>query len=318
MNASSQAANPPARTAASSSVGDDASSVRVAAQWLVASAGAIAAILVGGLQLRDLGKNSDDPKLLILSVSAFVVAMITVGWVIRLASRVLVVGRTTVSDILDAEFSSRIGGSRRLKVERPPSKEMLVIVEQIASNGEWLLGRHDSFASLYASVNGSERAGAGESGEVSIERSPTALPEQNFELLVRVCDFARAELARQAYRQLMSFVAGFGGLCFSISIVILAISLGWKVDEPPKVGSPIRVRITLTGEPDELMRAGIPATCLPGSVLSGVALDGTLLEPAVVTEATDTIVQGRLSRCPAGRFTASQGVAVAIPEIEKK
>jgi len=317
VSSPSQIANTPSPTAGSSNFGDDAASVRVAAQWLVASGGAIGAILVGGLQLGSVGKNSDNPVLLMVSVSAFTVAMIIVGWVIRLASRVLVVGRTTVSDILDAEFHSRIEGSRRLKSVRPPSKEMLLVIDQIASNSEWLLGRHDSFASLYASIGRSDRDGADERGGASSESGRPALAEHESGLVAKVCDFARAELARLSYRRLSSFLAGPGGLCFSISVVVLAICLGWKVDEPLRVSSPVPVQITLTGETNAMKRAGIPSTCLPGSVLSGVALGGDLLEPTVVTTATETTAQGRSSRCPASRFKATKDVAVAIPEIVK-
>lgn len=319
MAVSSEAPKPSPPAAGLFSLVDETSAVRAAAQWLVAAAGAVGATLVAGLQLGDITKHSSMPWLIAISIASFVVAMVIVGIIIRKASRVLVIGRTTISDILDAELSNRLTGTRRIKLGRPASKAMRTVINQVEANREWLLGHHDSAASLFATYEKSRMSSRliqAEGTATQTLNDDTA--QESGARLGRLCDFARSELARHEYQKLASLVAGTGGISFALAVVVFAVSLGWPISNSPNISSPIQVRINLIGDPAKLARAGIPLTCPPGTLLTGVAIEGSLTEPVVINEAIDTVTKGKAILCPMRRFRATGNIAIVIPILDVK
>ncbi|WP_412749575.1 hypothetical protein [Krasilnikovia sp. M28-CT-15] len=243
--------------------------------------------------------------------------MVVVGIILRRASEVLIVGRTTVSDILDCELAERMVTKPRIKLGRLPSKAMRSAFAQISVNREWLLGDYDSTQSVFAAYQQSRESESGTTSDTNDEGSKSDSRAEIAARLNLICEFVRAEICRAEYNRLSRFVAGGGGIVFSVAVIAFAVTLGWPTSKPPSIAAPLPVAVHLIGNQTKLSRAKIPASCLPGTQLSGIAIDGTLSEPVVVTEATDSIVDGRESSCPVQRFVASKELAIVIPKPGK-
>jgi hypothetical protein len=269
---------------------DDISSIRAAAQWLVAAAGAVGAALVAGLQLGDVGRLAEAPIQLAGAALAFLVAISMVGLTIRRAGRVLVVSRTSISDLLRAELRVR-AEAQQIELGAGPERVdpgLPWVLAQIEENREWLLPDHDSVGHAYAEYQ--------EARDGDLLRRMHA-----------VAAFARGELTRRAYKRLSSTVTGWPGCLFAVAVIGFAVAVSRPVPKPPPVGAAYRLDVLLTGKAAALRKAGLPTGCRPGGRLTGVALDGTLTEPVVVTEAS--------GGCPATRFTVTPSVGIPMPYV---
>jgi hypothetical protein len=295
---------------------DDVSPVRTAAQWLVAAAGAVGAALIAGLGLGNVGKLADTPLLLGAALIAFLTAMVIVSITIRRASHVLVISRTTISDLLREEFrrraQARPGG--QIEVTEPLDPDMPWLLDQISENREWLLPDHASTGDLYAAYDEARRR----AGPTPAMASPgSAEVAELYRKLTTVCNFARSELTRRAYQRLSHTITGWPGGIFTAAVVAFAVAVSWPVSKPPAVTTTYRLDVLLTGTPAALRKAGVPAGCRAGTRLTGVALDGDLAEPVVVTEPGPPEGAGP-GRCPAARFTVTRDVGIPIPYVNAK
>jgi hypothetical protein len=275
---------------------DEVPAIRAAAQWLLAAAGAIGAVLVAGLQLGGLGRLSDRPWALVIGVLAFGVAIWMIGWAIRAASRVLVIGRVTVSNLLMVD-AKRQASAEGVHVDVLEGEQLLGgILDQIGVNRGWLLPSGcSSLTDLYTKY---QEALATEGAEELVEELRGRLAE--------VTAFARTESARHFYQDLTSGLTGFRGRLLAGAIATLVIVVGWApADSEPKVTVPTPVQVFITGSISEMRAAGLAGSCPRGSTLSGVAIAGTLLEPVVVSAGTKT--------CPPSRFTVTSTLGIAVP-----
>ena len=292
--------------------------MRSSSAQLVAAAGAVGAALIAGLQIGNVGKLAEEPVLLGAALLAFVTAMAVVGTTVRRASRVLVVSRTTISDLLREELKRRARDrSIALTAESDlADPDMPWVLDQIAGNREWLLPDHASAGDLYTAYEEARKA-----AELAVGPVTAGAAEDLAELSRRVntvCAFARSELSRRAYKRLSETVTGWPGRVFTAAVISFAVAVSWPVPQPPAVTAAYRLDVLLTGQPAALRKAGLPAECLSGTRLTGVALDGTLTAPVVVTEATTATVGKVESKCSAARFTVTEEVGIPMPYIAPK
>lgn len=303
MGVSALPPQPPIPTPVAAASPDEAASVRTAAQWLVVAAGAVAATLVTGLQLGDIGKLSGRPPQLVVAAVTFLAALLVVGRVIARASAVLVVRRVTVGDLLTAETQDQLREGSLIVVGGDGTGDLVPVLHQIRANREWLFEPgHHSMRDLQADLHdATARAGH---GDPEAERAAARLEQR----LTTVCAFARAELTRVAYRRLRETITGWPGWVFALSVAIFYVALSVPVAQAPAVGSPYNVVVVLTGTGDQLRSAGLAGTCTAPARLVGVAVDGSATEPVVVTDAGPG--------CPPARFTVTEQVGVAIPHLK--
>jgi hypothetical protein len=274
---------------------DEVGAVRAAAQWLVAAGAAVGAVLIAGVQLGSLGRLAKRPPLLVVGLLAFLAALWLVGWVIRAASRVLVVDRVTVANLLTAQ-TARQARMRGIDVHSLANEELLVeIFDEVHVNRGWLLPDGcDSLTELYQQFQQARTHGDNED------------VEQLRSYLSQVSSFARTEAAKHFYRQLVDGLSGWRGRCLAILIVVLCLALGVPEEaSEPRVTGPTPVRVVLSGNSAAFKVAGLTESCRRSSTIDGVAVDGTLLEPVVVFGGNKT--------CAPARFRVTEALGVAIP-----
>jgi hypothetical protein len=284
---------------------DETQAVRAAAQWIVAAAGAVGAALVAGLQIGDIGKLVSAWPALVTAILAFAAAMTIVGHVIRAAGRVLVVCRTTISDLLRQE-NRKILERRGHEPPTTADPEIKLVFDEIINERAWLLAGEESFAELFGRYE-QARLGIGPAGDDT---------DRLHARLDTVTAFARATLTRTAYERLCATITGWPGRAFILAVLVFAVALGWPVAEPPAVTAAYRLDVLLTGDQEALRRVGLNGACRTGTRLTGVALGGSLAAPEVVTEPRTTVVAMRLSTCDAARFTVTSEVGIPIPYVK--
>jgi membrane protein YdbS with pleckstrin-like domain len=272
---------------------DDTQAVRTAAQWLVAAAGAVGAVLIAGLQIGDLGRLVSAWPPLVLAIAAFAAALLIVGQVIRLASRVLVVSRATISDLLRAQTGQSVRTRTKIRIEatRRTDRDLRQVHQQIENDQAWLHPDDPSVTDLFLRYE-------------ALRKDPASAAEADelHRRLTTICAFARGALTRMAYQRLSDTVTGWPGWVFLAAVIVFAVSLGWPVPAP--VTAAYRVEVLLKGKPP----AGLGPDCRPGSRLTGVALGGSLAAPEVITEPAGD--------CAAARFTVTGEVGFAFPVLD--
>jgi hypothetical protein len=281
---------------------DETQAVRAAAQWTVAAAGAVVAVLVAGLQIGDIGKLMKAWPALIVALLAFVTAVTLVGHVIRMAGEVLVVSRTTISDLLRQQ-NRQIMEQSRQDPATPADPNAEHVLNEINDEKAWLLDGEETVADLF---NRYRHACRGSGDEANRLRAR----------LDAVTAFAQATLTRAAYQRLQATLTGRPGGAFVLAVIVFAVALGWPVTEPPAVTTAYRLDVLLTGSPTALRKAGLAKTCRPGTRLTGVALGGNLAVPEVITEPRTTVVATGPSICEATRFTVTPEVGLPIPYVK--
>jgi hypothetical protein len=292
---------------------DDASSMRTAAQWLAAAAGAVGATLIASLQIGDIGALVDEPRRLASAAGAFLVALGVIGLTIRRAGAVLVVSRSTIGDLLAAETREGYKDQASISFPGRNDRDLQAVINQIGRNREWLMPGHTSAWSLYHAWDEARKVAA-LTGPADVGESHAQVADQ-LRQLNNVCAFARCELTRLAYQRLSATITGLPGALFTLALIVLAVVLGWPAHQPPAVVAPYRLDVLLTGPPAVLRAAGLDAGCRAGTRLTGVALDGSLTEPVVVTETARVTLGGETVTCPTSRFTVSEDVGIPIPYV---
>ncbi|MDT5042008.1 MAG: hypothetical protein QOE51_2993 [Actinoplanes sp.] len=282
---------------------DDTHAVRAAAQWLVAAAGAVGAALVAGLQIGDLGRLVSIWPLLVLAVAAFAAALLIVGHVIRMASRVLVVSRATISDLLRAGTGQTVETSTNVRIEAagPTEADLQEAYRTIEADHAWLHPDDPSVTDLFLRYE-------------AVRRDPATAAEADglHRRLTTICSFARGSLTRIAYRRLSDTITGGPGWAFLAAVIVFAVALSWPI--PAGVTGPYRVEVLLGGDTGALRATGLGTGCRPGTRLTGVALGGSLATPEVLTEPLTT----QTSTCAAARFAVTKEIGFAFPVLDER
>lgn len=235
---------------------------------------------------------------LVAAVAAFAVALLIVGHVIRTASRVLVVSRATISDLLRAQTGQSVETRTKIRIEATGTsdRDLREVYRQIEADHAWLHPDDPSVTDLFLRYEAVRR-----------EPATGAEAEELHRRLSTICSFARGSLTRMAYRRLSDTVTGWAGWAFVVAVVVFAVALGWPA--PTAVTASYRVEVLLAGKPP----AALGARCRRGTRLTGFALGGTLTVPEVVTEPLTTQVGTLTSTCAAARFTVTPEVGFPYP-----
>jgi len=118
-------------------------SLRSSARWLVAAFAAVAALLVGGLQISGIGALPDSSWRLYLAIGSVGIALAAVGYMIREASVVLTHEWLTLASLGDEPGTGRLPPTRQ---DTQRAALIQTIEEKLA------VSRHELFGYAAASV----------------------------------------------------------------------------------------------------------------------------------------------------------------------
>jgi hypothetical protein len=261
--------------------------VRDTVKRMIASASAVAAVLVAGLQVKDLGDLAgSSPVRIAIAVGAASVALLLVLSVIAAAVRVLATPRLSVRDLSARELKA---GASALQVRVRPVKDKLV--QGVLERRTYLLGQHESINDFYreynATMNGQQQLIQGQVAHLGDRQFDPGIPEDVTAVatLVRQAqyDAERLESAAQLIFAEMRFQGladrlRLGGVVFVAAVLTFA----WVTSTSQtgaNVTKPIPVQIYVR----DAAKAGLPRGCR-ASELQGIAVGGTFAQPDVVTE----------------------------------
>ncbi|MGV9865687.1 hypothetical protein [Rhodococcus koreensis] len=276
-------------------------------KWLIASSGAVAALVVAGLQLGDLAGTGFGLRT-IVAVLAAAIALGIVLFVLVRAVKMLTLPRLTAADIADREEAVIPPGQPPIGVLSDS------LIQWIHDRRTYLLGASATVSELYEGrfvgpMNALDDLSRGQAAQwngrqilttddVGVEALHAAFAQANRQL-ARIEDAVHYERTREEFRQLFSHYP-WGAAVFGAAVV--AFALASQVSEDPKpqqIATPTRVEVLVP----ENRKADLPERCRDDT-LGGVAIGGTLRTPTVVISAPDD--------CAGTIITADAGI-VAIP-----
>jgi hypothetical protein len=261
--------------------------MRAAAKWLVGAAAGTGAFLLSGVGIVDLVPLGKSSWHLMLATTAFIIALVAIGFILQAASAVLTSPHLTLADLAEREtfaLTKVAKSSSRLPTSAASFDPILGAIEQ----HKRLLFR----SSLSNVLELYEQVSSAPTRELEIEAS-------------RICAFATYKLMETRYRALIRRLALCSAAVASTVVVFLWISRPIPAADSV-VDEPLRVEIFLNDVEVSRERVGLGPRCL-ATVLDGVAIGGTLDEPYVVTRRTDD--------CGSARFTVTDSVGIAVPRI---
>ncbi|MEU6889521.1 hypothetical protein ABZ918_30805 [Streptomyces viridosporus] len=280
---------------------DHGASVRGAARWLVTSYAALAALLVAGIQLKDVSSITSEWRLAV-ALLAVLIALLATSTVIVAASRVLIAPALTWNDLVRRETKEMTGRPTTpaaILDETPPKQDPLLTelkwftqIQPVQFTSPRDLREKLSAAREDLSNNPSD-----------------GLREQvlQYEQAAQAClQQANAWWSRQLYERLITLLKWSSTVIAVCILVFLWASR--PPEEPAKVSKPFPVTVYLQGSTAAITAAKLDAACVR-QVLSGWAVDGKINEPEVVTQPRGA--------CPASRFTVSDELGVAVPAAAK-
>ncbi|WP_146046222.1 hypothetical protein [Streptomyces cahuitamycinicus] len=253
---------------------------RAAARWLVAVSGAIAAVLVAGLQLTALGSLAG--RRLSMAVVLFLVAITSVGFILLRAAQVLAPTAQTLTELRDMDIAEVRGQAEGVPpLWRSPRR----IAKRVLYGSEFKLSaavndwRHalesfnlqgvDEIYLLYTGKTPVRIAQQIRAGKPRISR-----PELEF-AAQQLISFVELRDTQHRYKRLTNSLVPAGFLA-SMSIVFFALTAFPSPD--PKVNKPLTVEVIFTSRAEDLK--GSLKKC-ERQVRRGTAVAGTLREPEV-------------------------------------
>ena len=282
--------------------------LRTTAKWLCASAGAIVAVLVAGLQLGDVAGL--EGARLGFAVSGAVAALASVLVVLLAAASVLASEGPPIQALADEDAADG-GAYPSVRVEQPttPLMKYLLVERRL----ELLGPRTDSISALIVSrIAAHDGLTLGKTVQIEgrtyapstseTDRADLQVIEEEIRTRITgVVNAADRWTTTKRFRTLRVTLACAGsvfllGLLGYVSMVATA--------EPrSRVSRPISVTVVVPSTPKAATSAGFDAKCA-GHQLSGVMVGGWLDEPQVVTVSS--------GGCPAQRLRPGRH-AVVIP-----
>jgi hypothetical protein len=272
---------------------------------MIASASAVAAVLVAGLQVKDLGDLAgSSPVRLVIAVGAASVALLLVLFVIAAAVRVLATPRLSVRDLSAREVKARAPGQ---EVRLEPVKDKLV--QGVLERRTYLLGQHESIRKFYdeygKTMDAQRQLLLGQAAHLGNREFDPKIPEDVTAVgaMVRQAQYNAERLESAA--QLISAEMRFQGLASrlrfgGVAFVAAVLTFAWLTSTSQtgaNVTNPTPVRIYVR----DAAKAGLPRGCR-ASELQGIAVGGTFVQPNVVTEPAPG--------CPSTVISRAAGVVV--------
>ncbi len=284
--------------------------LRSSLKWLAAAAGAVAAALIAGLQLKDLPAENLSSHALWAACFFVAVALGMVLVFLRRTVRVMTLARPTADDLVIREKKSKVEEfqNQGKKQIRDP------LIESLYERKSYVFGESDSIEELYADdYAGARRAlkklNAGEPAEW--KREPVAPSPDNIKKLEAAIErsqkqfpilesVAHLELTRYEYRRLVKWLPLFG-LLFALAICGFEIAIRSAPPPGAAISVPTNVRIVIL----DRTKAGLPPSCQE-TTLQGVAVGGTWDKPTVVTQDTP--------QCHSQLIEGGSGI-LAVPQV---
>jgi hypothetical protein len=296
----------PAATVPTGELSESRTAIRDTTKWLVAGAGAVAAVIVAGLQLSSLPASALGR---ILGLGGFGLALAGVGLVVFKAADVLATGYTHLGELADLQVAAATEAEGGPPTVTPLGH--LQLAEFVASMQTELRvlsrGEAEDVSTLYGSLMDSYDAVRGLRTEREVRtpgghrytradvprlsRTISALEAAAQQLIT----FSNQRVAEASFRTLRRAVVQ-GGVALAIGVGLFA--LGTTLGDPLPVAEPTPVLIsptdpTLFGEAcDE-------------TVLEGVAVGGTWEAPLVAIAPT--------SGCSSRQLEIGPDTGVVIP-----
>ncbi|WP_369218167.1 hypothetical protein [Streptomyces flavofungini] len=272
-------------------------SVRAAARWLVTSYAALAALLVAGIQLKDVASVTPDWQLA-TALLAVLVALLATSTVIVSASRVLIAPALTWNDLVrreTSEMTRRPATPAEILDETPPKQDPLL------AELKWFTQIQPVQFTSPRDLR--EKLSA---ARADLDSNPSdGLREQvlQYEQAAQAClQQANAWQSRQLYEKLITLLKRSSTVIAVCILIFLWASR--PPEQPPKVTKPFPVTIYVQGSKAAITAAKLDAACARQE-LKGWAVNGDINAPEVVTEPKGA--------CPASRFTVSEELGIAVP-----
>lgn len=254
-------------------------SIRVSAKWVMVASAAVAAVVVAGLQLKDISQVSGFWHEAISALLALAI-LGSIGLILRQAARVLVCTPMTLSRLADidvAHAKRRAGqakGDKRLDFGE--SRRTRLKEEEEARLYPYIQERQELLAALgIGSVLNLYHLYRGE--RLTAETPPSRdRIESAAEQLVTYVELRQVE---QRYDLLVRKMGRCGTL-FAVCLISLVFLIGSnKSSGDPLVTMPIPVKVSFTGEKRELDQSGFSGCT---GTYDATAVSGSLRDPVVL------------------------------------
>jgi hypothetical protein len=280
------------------------SELRASLKWLVAAAGAVAAVLVAGIQLKDLPAGNIASGALWVAGAATLIALLLVFAFLRAAVGVLTLPRPTASDLTKREQRSNIS-----EVQAFGSAEISdPLVRSLYMQKSYLFSESESIADLYENdyVRARNALKELEEGNDTTWKSRPLKPIETEKAALRATlersqkqlpileSVAHLELTRSEYRRLINRFPAFG-VIFVAAICVFTVASHPSPQRGAAITSPANVRVTVV----DRSKAGLPPECRDYT-LPGVAVGGTWDKPTVITQSTP--------QCPSRLIEQGNGI----------
>lgn len=292
-------------TAPSAELAESRAAIRATTKWMVAGAGAVAAVIVAGLQLAKLPPSVGGRA---IALTGFGLAIIGVGLVIVQAANVLVVGYAHLGELADlkvAAVQKKTGAAVTLKplagipldqFVNSMDTELIVLSQGAADNVS------DLYKQLMTSYDIMDKLRDGKrriSGKYYTGADMLLLLENvdALELAAqRLISFSNQRVAEASFKQLKSRVVQ-GGALLAVGAALFALASTWS--HPLSITGPTPV-VVYPAHGSKAFGENCSATSL-----HGVAIGGDWEAP-VVTIAS-------YPGCPSTRLTVTRDIGIVVP-----
>jgi hypothetical protein len=301
----------PSATVPSTELAESRTSIRDTTKWMVAGAGAVAALVVAGLQLTNLPQSVAGRA---MGLIGFGLAITGVGMVIVQGAEVLAVGYTHIGELADL----KVEASRAKAPATPRLKPLAGIpLDQFVNSMDTELkvlsrGETDDVSDLYGKLMNSYDALRGlRNGQLAVTVSGQGYTKQDVPLLTeragalelaaqQLISFSNQRVAEASFKRLKKrVVLGGGILAVGAALFALASTAG----HPVAVTMPTAV-VIYPAQGTTAFGKDCTATSL-----DGVAIGGDWERPVVTF--------GSSPNCPSHRLTVTGDIGVVVPVAQQ-
>jgi hypothetical protein len=279
----------PGAPATSGSVAAVLVNLRDTVKWMIAAASAVAAVLVAGLQIKDVNSLAGESTgRLVGALAAALLALLLVLLVIVGAVRVLATPRLSVRDLSAREVKA-VGNPLVVRLE-PVSDEL---IQSLRERRTYLLGQHQSIFAFYnnyvAVADALAKLRQGNAVQFDGRNFDPQNDQDGAALAALVLQAERDAERLEDAAQLIETEIRFkrlsdrlivGGVLFAIAVLAFAWLAGTKPTDDALVTKPSLVQIYIKNA----AAAGLAPGC-HASELRAIALGGTFVHPTLVTQA---------------------------------
>jgi hypothetical protein len=297
-------------TVPSTELTESRAAIRATTKWMVAGAGAVAAVIVAGLQLAKLPPSTEGRA---IALFGFGLAIMGVGLVIVQAANVLVVGYAHLGELADlrvAAVQKQAGATVNLKplagipldqFVKSMDTELKILSQGAAYDVSNLYKQlMNSYNIMDALRDGKRRT----SGKYYTSADMLLLLENVDALEVaaqRLISFSNQRVAEASFRQLKARVIQ-GGALLAVGAALFAVASTWA--HPLTVTKPTQV-VVYPAHGTRVFGKNCPTTSL-----HGVAIGGDWQAPVVTIPS--------YPGCASTRLTITRNIGIVVPMTNQK